>query len=145
MGPSKRDTMSVGGFFQLLLRLGDAFDGERRGNEDVVAVSTGEGNSELFGESDDADDTDEEEDDVVEEDNDERVVVPVGLSVYFPSICYSRESVSNRFGVDRARRICGKRHTAAEVAFSWLDFPVTLKATPLGAVSLNSKVVAERW
>lgn len=35
--------------------------------------------------------------------------------------------------------------TAAEVAFSWLDLPVTLKATPLGAVSLNSKVVAERW
>jgi hypothetical protein len=37
------------------------------------------------------------------------------------------------------------RLTAAEVALSWLDLPVTLKATPLGAVSLNSKVVAERW
>lgn len=35
--------------------------------------------------------------------------------------------------------------TAAEVFCSWLDLPVTLKATPLGAVSLNSKVVADRW
>jgi hypothetical protein len=39
----------------------------------------------------------------------------------------------------------GAKLTAAEVAFSWLDLPVTLKATPLGAVSLNSKVVADRW
>lgn len=37
------------------------------------------------------------------------------------------------------------RLTAADVAFSWLDLPVTLKATPLGAVSLNSKVVADKW
>lgn len=35
--------------------------------------------------------------------------------------------------------------TAPEVALSWLDLPVTLKATPLGVVSLNSTVAAERW
>lgn len=65
-------------------------------------------------------------------------IVPEGLSLYFPSICRRKVSRS----VIRAYK---DKLTAAEVALSWLDLPVTLKATPLGAVSLNSKVVAERW
>ena len=76
-----------------------------------------------------------------EEEDDEDVSVPVGLSVYLPSICWSPH-VS--FGYFLTGRILGKL-TAAEVDFSWLDLPVTLKATPLGAVSLNSRVAALRW
>lgn len=80
--------------------------------------------------------------------------------MYFPSICYIGNGRVSLAVVSRSSRLVGegKRQedgrktgqggaelTAAEVAFSWLDLPVTLKATPLGAVSLNSKVVADRW
>ena len=35
--------------------------------------------------------------------------------------------------------------TAPEVALSWVDLPVTLKATLLGVLPLNSKVEADPW
>lgn len=56
---------------------------------------------------------------------------------------FPRSARAVRF-VGRVRR-GGVKLTAAEVAFSWVALPVTLKATPLGAVSLNSRVVAARW
>jgi hypothetical protein len=96
--------------------------------ESVICASGGEeGDCGDGGEEEEEEDEDEDEDENDFADLKARLVslrcwgsVPVGLSLYFPSI-------------------------AAEVAFSWLDLPVTLKATPLGVVSLNSKVVAARW
>lgn len=38
-----------------------------------------------------------------------------------------------------------EKRTAPEVALSWVDLPVTLKATLLGVLPLNSKVEAEPW
>jgi hypothetical protein len=39
----------------------------------------------------------------------------------------------------------GEQRTTPLVAFSWVDFPVTLKATLLGVLPLNSKVAREAW
>lgn len=46
---------------------------------------------------------------------------------------------------DREQGGVREKHTAPEVALSWVDLPVTLKATLLGVLPLNSKVEAEPW
>lgn len=45
------------------------------------------------------------------------------------------------------RKPCGlgEGHTAPVVVFSWVLFPLTLKATPLAVVLLTSRVAAEVW
>lgn len=76
-------------------------------------------------------------------------IIPDGLSVYLASSWLMVVS----WGPSVRRKVRGlgggkggnEGHTAPVVVFSWVLFPLTLKATPLAVVLLTSRVAAEVW